>query len=565
MCTIKSREAQQGSSLLEMILQNPPTLWSSTLEKNLGGVASTPDMRLKPYFWSEVGRGTPTGSCFSPREGNGQNGSDGRDGHDAGKANSLMPRKAASQAKQGHPSLLAHETLYVGVDIGKRAHIAGFLSATLLARHQRFEHCPALSFENSREGFRSLIDRMKTYVPLLQIQVLLEVTGHYHRALMQYLQDLDIPVYIIHVQKRREGLLKSDKRDALGLGNQLYNQLEKGIQVDDPLQAVRRLAPLTEAAAQLRGMVQHHAELVVESTQRKNKLTSICDELFPEFTRLLRNPNLPTALALRSRFPTPSLLALASFAELREARGRTCSVSDAKLRELQRLAAQSIGIKDPARVNGLVFEQKQLITELQLLGEHLEQLEREIIQVVEVSRDGKILTSIPGIGPQAAASLIATIGTIANFERPAQLKSYFGWVPKIAQSGSSLDWSRLTPRGVRSMRQTMYLIVWRAIQWDADWKEVYERLVARKCHLDERTRRLVGREKVIGRLAGQMTSVIFVLLKKDQELLVHLAPGAKPPEPQLYDSALHRKHRMGQYQPSRSGAKSYGEIQLSSD
>lgn len=382
---------------------------------------------------------------------------------------------------------------------------------------------------------------------------------------MQYLQDLDIPVYIIHVQKRREGLLKSDKRDALGLANQLYNQLEKGIQVDDSLQAVRRLVPPTEAAAQLRGMVHHHAELVAESTQRKNKLTSICDELFPELTRLLRNPNLPTALALRSRFPTPAHLALASFAQLREARGRTCSVSDAKLIELQRLAAQSIGIKDPARVNGLVFEQKQLIAELHLLGEHLEQLEQEIVQVVENSREGQILTSIPGIGSQAAASLIATIGTIANFERPAQLKSYFGWVPKVAQSGSSLDWSRLTPRGVRQMRQTMYLIVWRAIQWDSDWKEMYERLIARKCHVDERTHRLVGREKVIGRLAGQMTSVIYALLKKDQEMLSHLAPGAKAPDPQLYDSELHRKHRRGQYQSSRSGERPQGEIQLASN
>lgn len=331
-----------------------------------------------------------------------------------------MARKASSPASEEQNPLLPHETLYVGIDIGKRVHVAGFLSTTLLARHQRFEHCPALAFENSREGFRSLIDRMKTYVPLVQIQVLLEVTGHYHRALMQYLQDLDIPVYIIHVQKRREGLLKSDKRDALGLGNQLYNQLEKGIQVDDPLQAVRRLSPPTEAAAQLRGMVQHHAELVVESTQRKNKLTSICDELFPEFTRLLLNPNLPTALALRSRFPTPALLAQATFAEMREARGKTCSVSDVKLRALQRLAAQSIGIKDPARVNALVFEQEQLIAELRLLGEHLEQLEQHIAQIVEHSREGQILTSIPGIGVQAAASLIATIGTIANFERPAQ-------------------------------------------------------------------------------------------------------------------------------------------------
>jgi|SRR5579884_2082647 hypothetical protein len=144
----------------------------------------------------------------------------------------------------------------------------------------------------------------------------------------------------VSMSERQEGLLKTDKREALSLANLLYNQLEKGIQVGDPLQAVRRLVPPTEAAAALRGMVRHHYELVSESTQRKNKLTSICDKLFPEFTRLLRNPNLPTALALGSRFPTTAELTMASFEELRQARGRSCSVSDAKLLELQRLAAQ---------------------------------------------------------------------------------------------------------------------------------------------------------------------------------------------------------------------------------
>ncbi len=473
-----------------------------------------------------------------------------------------MARKPSLRPDLVALPMLAQETLYVGVDVGKKAHVAGFISSTLLTRHQRFEHCPALAFDNSREGFRSLIDRVKIYVPLTQVQALLEVTGHYHRALLQYLQELDIPVFVIHVQKRQEGLLKSDKRDALGLANMLYNQLEKGIQVGDPLQAVRRLVPPTEAAASLRGMVRHHYELVAESTQRKNKRTAICDELFPEFTRLLRNPNLPTALALRSHFPTPADLAGATFWELRVARGRTCSVSDAKLQELQRLAAQSIGTKDPARVRGLVVEQKQLIRELNLLAEHLTQLETEIAQVVENSREGKILTSIPGIGPQAAATLIAMIGNIANFEHASQLKSYVGWVPKVAQSGVSLDWARLSPRGVRQMKQTMYLIVWRAIQWDSEWKAMYERLISRKCRSDERTRRLIGREKVIGRLAGQMTCVIFTLLKKDQELLAHLSPGVEPPPPPLYDPELHRQHRLGQYQPSHSAGKFPQLIQL---
>lgn len=110
---------------------------------------------------------------------------------------------------------------------------------------------------------------------------------------------------------------------------------------------------------------------------------------------------------------------------------------------------------------------------------------------------------------------LATIGTITNFERPAQLKYSFGWVPKIAQSGSTLDWNSLTPRRVRSMQRTRYLIVWRAIQWDTDWKEVGDCLVARKCHVDERSRRLIGREKVIGRLARPITSVIFFTYSYD--------------------------------------------------
>ncbi|HZT99803.1 MAG TPA: IS110 family transposase [Ktedonobacteraceae bacterium] len=459
---------------------------------------------------------------------------------------------------KGNPALqilpmLAHETLYVGIDIGKLTHVAGFISATLLSRHQRFENCPALSFENSREGFRSLVDRISAYVPLTQVYAVLEVTGHYHRPLLQYLQELDIPVYVLHVQERPKGMVKTDKRDALGLANLLFNQLEKGIQVGDPLQAVRRLAPPTEAAAQIRGMVYHRYELIAESTQRKNKLTAICDEVFPEFTVILKNPNGSTALSIRKRFPTPAALAAASFTTLQEVRGKARMLSDAKLGELQRLAAQSIGTKDPARLRGLTFEQEQLIEELDLIHKHLEQLEGQMTQIVLASREGKILLSIPGIGPIQAAVIIAMIGTIANFERPTQLKSYFGWAPTLKQSGKTLDRAKLSPRGVRVMKQTMYLVVWQAIRLkECEWAKIYQRLVPIKCSYDERTRRYVGRGKIIGRIAGQIISVIFTLLKKDQETLSKLAPGTLPPEPVLYDPHLHRHHRAGQYQSTSS-------------
>jgi transposase len=164
----------------------------------------------------------------------------------------------AQRASQQRPDLkavpmLLNEPLYVGVDIGKAKHVAGFLSRTLLERHERFEACPALVFENSREGFRAFVERMRSLAPLEHVFVLMERTGHYHRALEQYLQDLDIPVYVMHVQNRPAGMLKTDKRDALTLANQLYSQLELGVQVANKLQLVRRVVPPPKPRPSSRG------------------------------------------------------------------------------------------------------------------------------------------------------------------------------------------------------------------------------------------------------------------------------------------------------------------------
>lgn len=463
----------------------------------------------------------------------------------------------AKHAKQ-HPDLkavpmLLNESIYVGIDIGKAKHVAGFLSKTLLSRHERFEACPALIFENSREGFRMLIERLRDLVPLEHVFVLMERTGHYHRALEQYLQELDITVYVMHVQSRPAGMLKTDKRDALTLANQLYSQLELGVQVANKLQVVRRVVPPTEAAAQLKGLIRHRYELIHESTQRKNKLTAICDEVFPELTQVVKDPNSLFALALRERFSTPAALATASFTTLQDIRGGARCLSDEKLLELQRLAAQSIGVKEIARQRGLVLEQAQLIRELRMLREHVEQLETEIVRIVENAREGQILLSFPGIGPIAAATIIAAVGSILNFPSASALKSYFGWAPVIAQSGSTLDRSRLTYGGTRTMKQILFLVVFQAIRsQENEWGKLYERLVKARCPFNEKTQSYVGKKRVIGRIAGQMTEAIYALLKRDAELLSKVPPDQDPPPPLLYDPEVHRRHREGEYRPLKS-------------
>jgi len=375
---------------------------------------------------------------------------------------------------------------------------------------------------------------------------LMEKTGHYHRALEQYLLELDISVYVMHVQERPKGMLKSDKRDALMLANHLYNQLEKGIQVADKSQLVRRAVPPSEAAAQLKGLTRHRYELMHESTQRKNKLTAICDELFPEYTVIFKNPNIGTALAIREKFPTPHDIATASLTSLIKERVY-CHPSDAKFAQLQQLALQTIGTKDVARQRCLVLEQKQVIKELKLLQEHIEELDAEICTIIQKSREGKILLSLGIIGPIQAAIIIAAIGNIVNFEKASQLKAYFGWAPKREQTGISYDRSSLSHTGTRTMKQMMFLIVISAIRLDNEWARKYERLVPIKCGYDERTRSHKGKLKVIGCIAGQIIEMIYALLKKDAETLRNLPPGETPPEPMLYDRAIHQAHKQGNY------------------
>jgi hypothetical protein len=307
--------------------------------------------------------------------------------------------------------------------------------------------------------------------------------------------------------------------------------------------------------------MQHRRELVRESTRRQNKLTAICDQLFPEFTQVLKDPNGVTALKIRARYPTPHAIATAALADLCALRGGP-SPSRAKLARLQSLGAETIGLHDIVRQRALVFEQSQLILELQLLREHVAQLETQVEQIVATSREGRILTSVPGIGSQTAGHLIAAIGNILKFPQASDLKAYLGWSPHRIQTGTSVDRASLSPAGTRATRTLLYLAVCNAIQMDCEWARLYQRLVPKKCAYDERKRDYVGTKKVIGRVAGQMIKTIYMLLKTDAELLTTIPPGMEPPAPQLYDPEIHQTHVAGGYVPAKKRPMPARMVQL---
>ncbi len=440
------------------------------------------------------------------------------------------------------------ENLYTGIDIGKSKCIAGFVSTSLLAKRKRFEACPTLPFEQSRTGFEKLLATMTAHVPLEHCIVLLERTGHYHRPLVEFLLEQGVAVYWMHVQKQLNKMLKSDRYDALLLANTLYSQLALGVQVADKREQVRRVYPPLPVAAELRGLVRRRYELVQSVVRELNRLTAIKDEIFPEFTEIFTDCNGATALSVREHFPTPTHLVAASLDEL-----RVCKIgrrpSDDKLLLLQELARTSIGVKNPATLAVVAMEQQQMITELRLLRKHLAAVEAQITTLVESSRQGQILMSIPPIGAIQAGILLAHIEHIANFPNAAALKGYCGWAPKQAQTGTSYDSSNLAKSGNRQLKRCIYLITMLAVQkkMKTEWGLHYEEMLPRKCVYDERKGDYEGKLKALGHIAGSIVTTIYALLRHDHETLSSLKEGEEVPAPLLYEQATHHAHRSGAY------------------
>jgi transposase len=444
-----------------------------------------------------------------------------------------------ARPKSLHTQLAPTPPLFIGIDVGKQRHVAAFVSASLL-KQKRFEQCPVFSFAQSREGLLAFLAQVKGYVSSpCSAAVILESTGHYHRPLAEFLAAEGFRVYVVAIRtKRAVGQNKTDTYDARRLAHSLYAQLALGLQIEEKSQAARELLPATETALQLHGLVRRRYELQQSSTRMKNKLTAICDELFPEMAQVFRDPNAQIALDLRYRWPTPALLAAQSLETLSIVK-RTHGPGPAKLLKLLELAKTSIGVTGTARVSTLCFEQAQLIESILLIQNQADALEKKIEDLVINSREGQILLSFGYVGTNHAATIIAMIGNIRNFPRKSDLRKFCGWAPRATQTGTSVDRSDMTPTGSRLLKWTFFLLALTAVGHPTVWETLYQRLVPLKCTYDARTKTYKGKIRVLGRIAGQMVGVIHALLKADAELVDSWPDQQTLPAPVLYDPAVH--------------------------
>ncbi len=140
--------------------------------------------------------------------------------------------------------------------------------------------------------------------------------------------------------------------------------------------------------------------------------------------------------------------------------------------------AEQTGLKNQLSAANVLFLRRQLTKRIERLVKDIKTIESEIIARIK-SDEGlahryQILTSIPGIGPAAATTLIASLAELGGLTR-RQAALLAGLAPIADQSGR-YEGKRVIWGGRTRVRRMLYLAALSAARYNPPLRAFYQRL-----------------------------------------------------------------------------------------
>lgn len=264
---------------------------------------------------------------------------------------------------------------------------------------------------------------------------------------------------------------KTDDGDAYGIAGLLRSgEAEASYVPDEQIQSLRELARL-------------RARLLRERQDDLRQLLAQLAVVLPEHRSLVGDPLSARAQGLLRAFPTvhhrvqASVPAIWQAARPAGARGFT----EAEAVALRDAARRSTYSEKAAEARGQVI--RTLVEQIERLSASMADLERAMPTLLgppdQEDRpgpsDAERLLSLPGIGPQTAATLLGTLGPLARFSDAKALVADGGVSPVIRRSGERAVPPHLAPTGSRIARHALYLAAVNAIRRSAELRTIYLR------------------------------------------------------------------------------------------
>lgn len=384
---------------------------------------------------------------------------------------------------------------YLGIDVGKRNHEAGLID------EKGKPIGKTLRFSNSKDGSEKLLVFLNQHDLIPDnTTVGLEATGHYWLSVFSFLHKLGFKTTVFnplqsdalrHFYIRKT---KTDTKDAY-----LIAQV---IRIDTPDETPF----IEEDLLRLRHLERLRYSFVDQSSELKNKIISLLDQVFPEYektfsnvfgrssTELLLNSPLPEDLLGIDTQKLASLLNELSKGRLGESRSLD------KANQLHDSAKNTFGIDIATDVFKLQI--KLLLEQIKLIECHLKKIETVMIEIS--NRQEHYLTTITGISDVTACVVLGEIGSIKRFERPEQLVAFAGLDASVHQSGDfNGSKTRLSKRGSPYLRRAIWQAAFVASFHDPALSVHYQKLRKRgKAH-----------GTAVGAVARKLTHIIFAILR----------------------------------------------------
>jgi transposase len=390
--------------------------------------------------------------------------------------------------------------LVIGVDPHKKKHAGVIIT-------QDFTVLAKLKFDNTKQGIEMMIERARWEMVksgTRGIIFAIETGGHYWRNIAYILDEQQILFHFINqftLKRRREGKdLNRRKND--------YTDSETAAQLLCTGEFVESNLP-QGVYAELRAGYNAYCRLVKEKTRLTNLLKGLLDGLFPEFTRIFKDPCGVTALSVLSTCAIPGFIAGMSEDEfLATIKARLEKhMRWKKLKALYCVAKTSIGI--PAGSRLVSREIALLVDKYKLIRQHIRELESELVKLVDATEEGQYLLSVKGLNYIAVAGLLAELGCFKAYRSAKQMIKMAGSNPTEKESaGKKRSHTPMSKKGRPILRYCAWTSVIPLLRFNLDFREWAKQRRERPAYANP----LSGRE-LLGAAINKLFRLAYALVR----------------------------------------------------
>ena len=354
--------------------------------------------------------------------------------------------------------------IYVGIDVEKDKHDCFIVNLDGEVLHDVF------TIQNNMAGFKDLLFKIKSAEPNPdKVKVGLEATGHYSCNILGFLKRMGlttIEINPLYTSLSRKSVslrkTKTDKVDARTIANMIMSDVS--------------LKPYSDKLyhnEDLKSLTRYRFDKVAQRAKLKQSVSRLINILFPELETLVSTLHGKAVYTLLSEFPSAQHIASANLKHLthlldKASKGRFKRATADQIRETAR---QSIGSYLPAKS----LELKHTIKLINELSDEIAEIEAEIKKIMDII-DSPIL-SIPGIGINLGAIIIAEIGDFSRFDNPDKILAFAGCSPSTYQSGQLYSsHAKMEKRGSKYLRWALM----NAAAYVCKWEPTFANYLSKK-------------------------------------------------------------------------------------